>query len=502
MAATNWKKRPLESAKKSTQDSKKRLQDAQAALANLTDGREGEFDTTLKTKFSEKELKNASLNRFGTVQARADYLRAHIQLYTRRLQYDTAFENWLKAGKEISDIKNPHKDFEDEIGTTKKEYTGSLSTEINTEEMSGLSDIAVPGVVRTATGYITSDEAAATEAFKAAKGKTGAVGRTGETLTINKDTFEIIGDDTGKVYGKGKSLAEALALQTQLQAGSTPSVSGRPDLFATEPVLPEEIAAVEAGTARVATAEELEAARLGTLPTLEAEQAAAAAEAAAGTTDASTTLVGGLEESVSEKEAAALEADPSLIVTAEMRDAWLQEAWDEIRENKYYQETIRLAELDIGTSIDRLIQDTRATEAALAKQYGEALTSTQKSLQGRGLLYGGVRAGEERALAEEANVALTAEDIAFRRGLQDVTSEAERYLGSERSLALAPTFGATTGVGRVLAGTPTFQAGEAISAFEPIGDIYGSLAREQEEEARYRSGEKEAAFRDITSIYA
>ena len=509
----NWIKRPVESAEEMLKDARGNFEDASAALANFLSGREEEFDTALKTEFSEKERKAASTNRFGKdLQARVDYLRAVAYSAARHLQYYTAFSDWIKAGGKVTDTHHPFDDFAKEVGITREEYTGKISEKLNTEEFEGISDIDVgEGVVLTSTGFISSSEAAATEAFKAAKEETGAVGRTGETLTINripalnkdeKDTFEVIGEDTGTVYGQGESLAEALALQTQLQSGSTPSVSGRPDLFAIEPTLPEEIAAVEAGTARVATLDELEQARLGTLPTLEAEQAAKAAATATAAADASTSISSALESSVSALESAALEADPSLVITDEMRDAWLQEAWDEIKSNKYYAETIRLAELDIGTSIDRLIEDTRAREAALVKQYGTALTATQESLQARGLLYGGVRTGEERELAEEANVALSAEDIAMKRGLEDITAGAERYLGSERAEELAPTYGTTQEVGRVLAGTPTFEAGETIDTFAPIGDIYGSLAREQEEEARYRAGEKETVFREITSEYA
>src|SRR3990167_739363 len=81
--------------------------------------------------------------------------------------------------------------------------------------------------------------------------------RAGEDLIIDETTFEVKGKDTGKVFGKGANLQEALVIQTQYQSGGTPSLSGAADVFAIEPDTEEEQAAIEAGTARVATEDEL-----------------------------------------------------------------------------------------------------------------------------------------------------------------------------------------------------------------------------------------------------
>jgi len=98
--------------------------------------------------------------------------------------------------------------------------------------------------------------------------KQGNQGKMGEGLKINPTTFEIYGANSGKVFGKGANISEANALATQMQSGGTPTVSGRPDLFAVAPTektgafydktlqkmvtpttaTPEQIAAVNAGT--------------------------------------------------------------------------------------------------------------------------------------------------------------------------------------------------------------------------------------------------------------
>ena len=99
------------------------------------------------------------------------------------------------------------------------------------------------------------------------------VGKFGEKTIIDKNTFEVKGVDSGTVFAQGKSLAEALALQTQGASGGTPTVAGRPDLYAVEPTQAEKSAGIQdikgadgsMVTPRVASLEELEAVKAGTL---------------------------------------------------------------------------------------------------------------------------------------------------------------------------------------------------------------------------------------------
>jgi len=67
-----------------------------------------------------------------------------------------------------------------------------------------------------------------------------AAGRTNGALSIDKTTNEIK-DATGTVVGKGTSLNDALAKQTQLSSGAAPTVAGRPDLFAVAPGANQEV---------------------------------------------------------------------------------------------------------------------------------------------------------------------------------------------------------------------------------------------------------------------
>lgn len=56
------------------------------------------------------------------------------------------------------------------------------------------------------------------------------------STSINKSTNEVVDSKTGKVLAKGSSLSDALAKQNQITSGSTPTISGRPDLYGTTPL--------------------------------------------------------------------------------------------------------------------------------------------------------------------------------------------------------------------------------------------------------------------------
>jgi len=114
-----------------------------------------------------------------------------------------------------------------------------------------------------------------------------AVKQRGETTIIDESTLEVKGKDSGKVYGKGSSLAEALAIQNQYNVGGTPTISGRPDLYAVEPTAQEKsqsygkaftpITDEKTGasiTPTVATSEQLTQAAAGTLPSFRASTGA------------------------------------------------------------------------------------------------------------------------------------------------------------------------------------------------------------------------------------
>lgn len=109
-------------------------------------------------------------------------------------------------------------------------------------------------------------------------GSSKRTGRTGESLTINQTTNEVVGVSTGKIYGQGKNLQQALALQTQLQSGGTPTVSGRPDLYAIAPTANEKQSSYydpstkTTVTPKVATADELASNAAGTLASFNSSQ--------------------------------------------------------------------------------------------------------------------------------------------------------------------------------------------------------------------------------------
>lgn len=317
----------------------------------------------------------------------------------------------------------------------------------------------VPNVdmIRTRSGFQRGDEV-----FGNATPKQR--GNTGEPLIIrtNDDgSFRVEGTVTGQVYEDNiPTMPQAQAFQLELNAGFV------------EPQFKE---TPQAGT--------------GT---------PSAGVATGG--DSAGEIAGALEESVTSAEEEFTAANPGELVTPEMRAEWLKMAYDELKQNGYYNELIRNYEMDTQTSFDRFIEDVRVNEAALARQYREGVRNLQSDLQNRGMLYGGVRGREEAELAEAANVQAEALGRQFERGLEDRSREAERALGTEAAEDIAAELGQARGVGRFEAGTPEMTQGEVGNIFSIQGGQFGELPREQEAEALRRAQELEDAFTERFSV--
>lgn len=337
--------------------------------------------------------------------------------------------------------------------------------------------------------------------------------------------YNIVGiSDPNKVYGEIKgdgtqSQAElikmAYARQQQLVSGSTPTVAGRPDLYVIDPLPGENKATItgpngEQVTPRVATKEEIQQSTTGQLQSFNEAYApksgAGATNAAngggAGSSAAANDAYTAIENSVTSKENAATSANPDLVVTPEMRAQWVKEAEDELSQNRYYAELFKNTEADLGTSFSRIAEDFAINLKDIQTSYGRNLETTQANLQDQGMLYGGVRAKAERQLAQDTQSNLDKLNLSTSRSLQDLSTAAERNLGSDTYKATADKLGSFNYAGRVLAGTPTFTTGSPTASLTYTGGQYGDINRSIQTEIQTRAAEKETAFRDITSQYA
>ena len=294
------------------------------------------------------------------------------------------------------------------------------------------------------------------------------VGRTGEPLKkqVNADgTFSIVGANSGKVYQDG-FVDEASLNQrmTEMQAG-----------FA-EPVQTPGAPGGAPGAA-----------------------GAAGANGASGTGSSSAdAYLGALEGSVNEQVAVA-EAQ-GFTVTPEMRSAYLAQAQAE--HAPYFSEQIRMAEIDMGKSLSRIVEDAHSAEKITADNYRAALSNKQGDLQDRGMLYGGVRQKEEQTLADNTNTTLDQIRKNFGRDLTDTSSSSERFLGSELATPKGAALGQTKDIGRVIAGTPEFSFGADTNIYKPVGDIYGDLKRDRTYSENTRANDLEAQERDRFSQIA
>lgn len=331
------------------------------------------------------------------------------------------------------------------------QFQSEIADQVAVAESLGLT---VPESVRTTTGFQPASEVA---------GAGAAIphGRLSEGVNVRDmgdGTFGIVGASSGTVYESGfATSADANARATELQSGGTADPTGA--------------FAVTTGTGDVT-----------------------------GGTSSTDTVLSLLEESVASSEAAATADDPTLVVTAEMRAEWLAQAYDELSIS--HSEELRLAELDLGQSLTRVLEDVALTESALAVQYRNNLRSLQSDLQDRGMLFGGVRGAEEAELAETQQLEVDEANLQFQRSLEDISQAGERLLGTEGVADIQEELGTTDLVGRVIAGTPTFEAGEDQDVLTLQGDVRGTIPTTQQEEALTRAGDIETAFLSETSQFA
>lgn len=122
--------------------------------------------------------------------------------------------------------------------------------------------------IKAATGLSLKSVAAGSPTHATSSSR--PTGGLSEATHIDKTTNEIVGSKTGTVYGKGSSLSEALAKQTQIQSGGTPTVFGRPDLYGTTPLSSEGQSFFDKSTQttvtpKTATPEQLNQVNAGTL---------------------------------------------------------------------------------------------------------------------------------------------------------------------------------------------------------------------------------------------
>ena len=214
---------------------------------------------------------------------------------------------------------------------------------------------------------------------------------------------------------------------------------------------------------------------------------------------AADSVVGELESSVQKIESEAVAANPGLEVTAELRALWLAQAQAEL--DPFFQEQIRIAEFDLGTSLNRLIEDTRLRELQLNARTKEGFENLQTSLQNRGLLFGGegggVRGQEEGQFVDEARLQQFELGRGLERGLQDISSAAEQTLGTRGaeeffSGQTAPV----SSVGMFREGEPIFGTTRALDVFQPLGDITGTQPAGRTEAELTRASELEGLERE------
>jgi hypothetical protein len=402
--------------------------------------------------------------------------------------------------------------------------------------------LETPKITRTESGWIPTSEVMAPGDRTMREGEATIVAKNPTT-----GTFEIKGAQTGNVLATAPTEAEALALQTQRQSGGTPSVSGRPDLYAIEPTQAEKDATYgQAGasyvdqasgqtiTPSVATPEQLNQATTGTLESFNTAQGIVETPTTTETTTTDLNAINpstGLPNSMNELTGSLTPQDLQDLqatyngaqtsddmiskvmnfqqITDEDMKGFLTKAKAE--NDPYYNQIFTRAGQDFEYSLNFMKQQREMQLEQERLAYDEKKRAEQANLEASGMTNTGEavrRLGKESAftreqlgsilpegtLPTEQRLMVTNNLANFQKNLRDYTRQAEDVYGSSTLGGLsAPTLG----------GEKLYQA--------PTEQVYGSLQREQTtneqvrasqlaEEERKRRAETLAAEGGVTTV--
>lgn len=309
---------------------------------------------------------------------------------------------------------------------------------------------------------------AASGEVQTTKQSPGAKGKTPTKIKETADSYQVLNADTGEVldtvpFGDNKdvALSQALSRENQITTGSSPQVSGRPDLFAIpptqaeidagiKPIVPQEgMAPVEP---QVASSGDIAAVKAGTLPTPAAE----AAQAGGTTTGTSTDNVdtSGLtpEEIAAADALASSAANSNLIyqpkVSPEDIDKYISEGINQAQTelDPYYSEIIGRAK---EAYLQGVLFETQSRELELRQeqlQRQQELKTAQNDLEARGATFSGEAAGllgEKSALPPELQTVVQGllqkqQDLVasstrqrFEQNVAQLTQQASELLGTQ-----------------------------------------------------------------------
>ena len=313
--------------------------------------------------------------------------------------------------------------------------------------------------------------------------QTQASGKPATNVVKQQDGTYAVTDTSGNVLQSGfQNIAQALAVQNQITVGSTPQLSGRPDVFAVQPTQAEIDAGIQpivpqAGMApvqpKVAELKDLEALQAGTLPTPKAE-------AATGTLVGSTIDTEGLtDEQIKNADtlANAIASDDSLLYVPKISPADIDgyiasgklDAAKEL--DPYYKEIIGRTK---ETYLQSVLFETKARELSMRQEAlnrAKEKKSIQDDLERRGATYTGEASeelGVESALSPELNsvieglmqkrqdIVTTSSKQQFEKNIALLTQSAEEQLGTQavKDITGADTSSLSASLFKVL-GTPT-----------------------------------------------
>ncbi len=162
----------------------------------------------------------------------------------------------------------------------------------------------------------------------------------------------------------------------------------------------------------------------------------------------------------------------------------------------FFSGQIRSIKEDLSSNLEFLGEQYRIGKEEEEARFKRTLGAARETRAGRGTIFTGARGREEEEFAESTGRALELSALETERAARGGVTVAERQIGTRNLPGITTpltTFGAEVG------GEGRFTSGRTLS-FGGIGDVTGSLEREQTTAVQQRRNELEAAERQRRSL--
>ena len=186
--------------------------------------------------------------------------------------------------------------------------------------------------------------------------------------------------------------------------------------------------------------------------------------------------------------------NPNIELEPDVINQFLAQAESEFE--PFFSGQIRSIREDLSSNLEFLGEQYRIGKEEEETRFKRTLGEARETRAGRGTIFAGGRGAEEKEFAERTGRALELSALGTERAIKSGVTAAERTIGTRELPGITSPI---TAFGADVSGEGRFTTGRTLS-FGGIGDVTGSLEREQITAVQQRRNELEAAERQRRSL--